>query len=34
MHYILFPHSTGEDGLLSTFVLTLAYLLFFREGDR
>jgi hypothetical protein len=24
----------GEGGLLSTFLLTLAYLLFFREGDR
>jgi hypothetical protein len=29
MHYIWFPHSAGEGGLLSTFVLTLAYLLFF-----
>ena len=34
MHYIWFPHSVGEGGLLSTFVLTLTYLLFFREGDR
>jgi hypothetical protein len=34
MHYIRFPHSAGEGGLLSTFVLTLAYLLFFRKGDR
>jgi hypothetical protein len=34
MHYIWFPHSAGEGGLLSTFVLTLPYLLFFREGDR
>ena len=34
MHYIWFPHSAGEGGLLSTFVLTLAYLLFFRKGDR
>jgi hypothetical protein len=34
MHYIWFPHSMGEGGLLSTFVLTLAYLLFFRKGDR
>jgi hypothetical protein len=34
MHYILFPHSAGEGGLLSMFVLTLAYLLFFRKGDR
>ena len=31
MHYIWFPHSAGEGGLLSTFVLTLAYLLFFRK---
>jgi len=34
MHYIWFPHSAGEGGLLSTFVLTIAYLLFFRKGDR
>jgi hypothetical protein len=34
MHYIWFPYSAGEGGLLSTFVLTLAYLLFFRKGDR
>jgi hypothetical protein len=31
MHYIGFPHFVGEGGLLSTFVLTLAYLLFFRK---
>ena len=31
MHYIWFPHSAGEGGLLSTFVLTLAYLLFLRK---
>jgi hypothetical protein len=30
----LIPHSASEGGLLGTFVLTLAYLLFFREGDR
>jgi hypothetical protein len=28
MHYILFLHSAGEGGLLSTFVLTLAYFCF------
>jgi hypothetical protein len=31
MYYIWFPYSVGEGGLLSTFVLTLAYLLFFRK---
>jgi hypothetical protein len=34
MHYIRFPHSAGEGGLLSTFVLTLAYLFFSEKGDR
>jgi hypothetical protein len=33
MHYIWFPHSGGEGGLQSMFVLTLAYLLFFQKKE-
>jgi hypothetical protein len=33
MHYILFPHSAGEGGMLSTFVLTLAYLFIFKKKE-